>query len=250
MLNFLLKGVNFFKTPFMLAIRLLFSYKYFKFPDYSGESILLVCNGPSLKKVDFDKLIKIRSFGLNKIHLLYDRTRWRPEKIFIINGLVLNQLKQRIRKYPQKYIVDEKFQMMCNSKSALIHINNKPIEHNVFKKQVSLSASVSVFALQIILKLKPKEVFIIGLDHSFKLPKSKSSNKIEMYDGPDQNHFSENYFKNQLWGVPDLDKERLQFQTIELLSKELGIKIYDCTIDGKLNVFEKLDINNLYSKLE
>ena len=39
----------------------------------------VVGNGPSLKVEQLNKLIPEVSFGVNRIHLLYDQTRWRPD---------------------------------------------------------------------------------------------------------------------------------------------------------------------------
>lgn len=38
----------------------------------------VVGNGPSLKAEQLDKLIPEVSFGVNRIHLIYDQTKWRP----------------------------------------------------------------------------------------------------------------------------------------------------------------------------
>ena len=39
----------------------------------------VVGNGPSLKPEQLDKLIPEISFGVNRIHLIYDQTKWRPD---------------------------------------------------------------------------------------------------------------------------------------------------------------------------
>jgi hypothetical protein len=39
----------------------------------------VVGNGPSLKPDQLDKLIPEVSFGVNRIHLIYDQTKWRPD---------------------------------------------------------------------------------------------------------------------------------------------------------------------------
>jgi hypothetical protein len=39
----------------------------------------IVGNGPSLKPEQLDKLIPEVSFGVNRIHLMYDKTKWHPD---------------------------------------------------------------------------------------------------------------------------------------------------------------------------
>ena len=44
--------------------------------------IFLVANGPSLARTPLDKLIGEESWGLARIHLIYDQTDWRPTRYF------------------------------------------------------------------------------------------------------------------------------------------------------------------------
>jgi hypothetical protein len=66
---------------------------------------------------------------------------------------------------------------------------------------------VTYSCLQIAAFSKSKSVNIVGVDHSFKLnPKEvNKQHSIEGLVGEDENHFDPNYFKNQLWGLPDLN---------------------------------------------
>ena len=48
--------------------------------DSTDRRIFLVANGPSLAKTPLDKLIGEESWGLARIHLIYDKTDWRPTR--------------------------------------------------------------------------------------------------------------------------------------------------------------------------
>jgi hypothetical protein len=59
---------------------------------YQGEKAIILCNGPSLNKVDFDLVgSDCFTFGLNKINLLFDRSSFRPSCIVAVNPLVIEQ---------------------------------------------------------------------------------------------------------------------------------------------------------------
>ena len=45
----------------------------------------IVGNGPSLKAEQLDKLIPEVTFGVNRIHLIYDQTKWRPTHWIIMD---------------------------------------------------------------------------------------------------------------------------------------------------------------------
>ncbi len=60
---------------------------------FLGQRAIIMCNGPSLNKVDFNDLesYKIFTFGLNKINLLFTRTSFRPSVIVAVNPHVIEQ---------------------------------------------------------------------------------------------------------------------------------------------------------------
>ena len=59
--------------------------------DHNTDKILIVCNGPSLKKTPLDDFKNEFSIGLNKIHLIFEQTEWRPNIIVSSNKFVLQQ---------------------------------------------------------------------------------------------------------------------------------------------------------------
>jgi len=60
---------------------------------YSGKKAVILCNGPSLNRVNFDDLSSsgVFTFGLNKINLLFKRTDFRPSVIVAVNPHVIEQ---------------------------------------------------------------------------------------------------------------------------------------------------------------
>lgn len=54
------------------------------FRPYPGEPtngrIFLVGNGPSLRHFDYDVLIGEEAWGMNRIHMMYEQTSWRPTR--------------------------------------------------------------------------------------------------------------------------------------------------------------------------
>jgi hypothetical protein len=60
---------------------------------HRGAQALLLCNGPSLKEVDFARVDRSRFkvFGLNKIYLGFDMLGWEPDYLVAVNEKVLRQ---------------------------------------------------------------------------------------------------------------------------------------------------------------
>lgn len=234
-----------FRAYLLALLRPFFKSRYIHSLPLKGKTVLLVCNGPSLNHVDLNRFIAIQSFGLNKINLIFSNTDWRPNGIFIINGLVIRQMKEIINGSSDiPYYCDEKGILIGAKASKYIRFDAMTMgERGPFLK----SASVTVAALQILIQSKPKRIIIVGLDHSFVVKKSLKKNEIEKYKGDDINHFSKDYFKNQLWGAPDLEKERFQLSQLKSIAEELNVEILDATINGKLDVFKKISIDKAYS---
>ena len=86
------------------------------------------------------------------------------------------------------------------------------------------------------------------MDHNYKGHSAKKSiSKIEKFEGDDLNHFDPNYFKGNLWGTPNLFISEFGYKIARVFSEKNGVNIYDCTINGKCEIFEKKPINEIYS---
>ena len=83
---------------------------------------------------------------------------------------------------------------------------------------------------------------MFGVDHNFKT--SDTPADYVKRSGPDTNHFDPNYFKEgAYWGVPDLERSESAYDAARQAFEADGRKIYDATIGGKLQIFEKISID-------
>ncbi len=93
------------------------------------------------------------------------------------------------------------------------------------------------------------EVILIGVDHSFKAPGAPNDEVIS--EGADPNHFHPDYFgKGTRWNLPDLKNSELAYTYAKSSFENDGRRIVDATIDGKLQVFPKIDYKNLIGKYQ
>ena len=85
-------------------------------------------------------------------------------------------------------------------------------------------------------------MILFGVDHSFK-SKGRALDIVKA-EGEDENHFDPNYFANGVrWGIPDLDGSERDYQTAYEVFRANGRRIFDATIDGKLDVFPKIGLD-------
>ena len=101
-------------------------------------------------------------------------------------------------------------------------------------------AVVTYDAIQIAVYLGFKEIYLLGVDFSFcKDYKDKS------------NHFVENYYnKNSKTTVVTENEQLKAYQKAKQYAETHGIKIYNATRGGKLEVFERVDFDSLFEKGE
>ena len=99
-----------------------------------------------------------------------------------------------------------------------------------------------------------KEIILLGVDHSFAREKRKDGT-VEIHSNI-QNHF-EDYQSDSFWGngmkdedyvVFPLDFATMAFEKAREYADGHGIKIYNATRGGKLEVFERVNFDELFQE--
>lgn len=216
--------------------------------DLMGKDVLVVGNGPSLKRTELDKIPMV-SIGMNKINLLFDKTTWRPDIITCVNGLVTRQNVKFFNNTDIILILPARAWYLGVKKRRNV-LFVKAIDSGEFRNNISTGigysgATVTFTALQIAAYLRPKSVNIVGVDHNFK-NYERGRADIVKYEGDDDDHFDPNYFKGSLWGLPDLEGSEIAYKSAKYYYDTHNIPIIDYTIDGKCQVFVKDDVNKIY----
>lgn len=216
-----------------------------------NRTVLIVGNGPSLNSTNLEHIGGVH-IGMNKINLLFDKTEWRPDVIVSVNGLVIRQNRN--------FFNSTNIPLILPYKAILLGI--KPRKNIFFVKvggevnfqsfsqlnKLVAGATVTTNALQVASYLEATEINIVGVDHNFDY--TGKSNDISKMAGDDVNHFDPNYFKGQLWGNPDLIKSEEEYERANEIFKRKCVKVTDYTIKGKLTIFAKGKIADIYHKTD
>jgi hypothetical protein len=103
-------------------------------------------------------------------------------------------------------------------------------------------ATVTFVAMQIAYYLGYQRIVLVGVDHNF-VTKGRPHKEVES-DGADPNHFDPNYFgKGFRWQLPDLETSEIAYALARQKFEEDGRSIVDSTVDGKLQIFDKADLD-------
>lgn len=216
---------------------------------HKGEKAVILCNGPSLLKSDLSLLKGVKTFGLNKINLLFDKSDYRPTYIAAVNPFVI---EQNAAFYNQTEIP-----LFLNN-SGVQHVRSRgnvsflyPATQQKFARDCSVSIyegyTVTYVALQLAYHMGFEQVALIGCDHNF--AQSGPANKTVVSGEKDPSHFDPNYFAGGVkWQLPDLLQSEVSYTMAREVYEGSGRKVFNCTAGGKLEIFPRDDLMSFLGK--
>ena len=229
---------------------------------HKGKRAFIVATGPSLKIEDLDILKNEITLSCNKIFLAFDQTSWRPTFYSIIDRIVADELKNDICKIDsykilssvcRKYISNDDIYWLKDLPSPII--DHKRI--STFSKDISQGTygghTVVYTLMQIAYYIGITELYLIGLDFSFTKSKDTglrtSANEIILEQDNENNHFHKDYRPNKsLWTEPRLDVQYDAFKCAKKAFEEDGRKIYNASRMTALDVFERVEFENIFKE--
>ena len=212
---------------------------------YAGGPLLVVGNGPSLNRTPLDEFAKIPSIGMNKIDLIFPKVAWRPSLIASTNNVVVKQHAEVFAKSDIPIYLAWKCRWFAPKSPSIRYFNMSLSEK--FSEDASVrigsAATVTYPALQFAHYTGADPVIIVGVDHNF--DKTGKDNAYEKRTGADVNHFDPNYFKaGTYWGLPNLDASERVYLRARHAFEQVGRRVLDATVGGKLQIFEKIEIGD------
>lgn len=214
---------------------------------HANAKAVILCNGPSLLKVDFDLLQRsgVFCFGLNKINLLFDKTSFRPHCVVSVNPFVLEQNAPFYNQTDLPLFLDTHAAGFVKGRPnvAFMHSNVFPI----FSRDVSISVfqgyTVTFVAMQLAFHMGFRQVALVGADHTFAT--KGAANKTVVSGAKDESHFDPNYFAGGMkWQLPDLFQSEVAYTMARDMYASFGGAIVNATAGGELEVFERKEISD------
>lgn len=217
---------------------------------HTGKRCFIVANGPSLKETDLSLLKGEITIGMNRIYLLEKINGFKPT--YLVSVDIPVQLKQFFNEYNSvdtikfyNWNIRHKFSKQDN----LMFIKGSFSSRFSFDitKNVGNSKSVTYSCLQLAYYMGFNEVILIGKDHSYNTGGAAKGTRLIDSTGVESNHFIEGYYKKGMkWGMPDYKMEEYTYMLTKEAFEKNGRKVLDATINGKLNVFEKVEYKALF----
>ena len=219
---------------------------------YHGSRCFIVGNGPSLSSTDLDKLKGEICFATNRIYEIFDETEWRPIYYLVQDRKLIDLIKHEIIEQidiDNKYVGIDIFSDDLNVKNIkYLNVVSKPFYPKLPKFSSDASKkcyngwTITYTCIQLAAYMGFGKIYLIGVDHNY----SKTLNSDGTVTSQNiQDHFST---KDQILNTPALYKSTLSYEAAKQYADAHGIKIYNATRGGKLEVFERVDFDSLFDK--
>lgn len=222
---------------------------------HKGERCFIVANGPSLTVDDLELLKGEYSIGCNKIYYMFDKTEWRPDYYCILDI-------DYIKRYQDEIFSNVDMPVFTNNHVVKnIKESNKTGKNIIYAQQIlykefqawpdllrytygTKQGTVMSYVMAVALYMGFSEIYMIGMDNSattagnhFAGYKEDVSLEENLKRRVKENGWDESHWKNQT---------EFEMSRFKEYAEKYGIKIYNATRGGKLEVFQRKNLDECF----
>ena len=151
------------------------SLKQFK-DVHKGETCFIIGNGPSMTVEDLDKIheLGVKSFACNKIFLVFDETKWRPDYYFVSDSKIVKDIDFEATKLQKEHMFfPRKFKQEVGFGNFYELLEHEWLTHGDFStdahKGIYQCETIIAEAIQMAYYRGFSKVYIIGVDFSYNM---------------------------------------------------------------------------------
>jgi hypothetical protein len=223
---------------------------------YENNRCFIIGNGPSLTIQDLEKISAEYTFASNRIYSLFDKTKWRPTFYLCVDpeairmdSYILNSLKAHMKFFDvlgKKCIQDitEKTHFLYNH--SVFFVNpykiSKPFVSEDASKMLSMGQTVTFTSIQLAIYMGFKEIYLLGVDHNYA---KKIDSKGCVVEDSNVKNYCEGISNTKI-SVQFIDGTTAAYKASREYADLHGVKIYNVTRGGKLEVFDRIDFDRLF----
>lgn len=225
--------------------------------SHLGERCFVIGNGPSLKTEDLDLLTREYTFASNKIYLAFEKTKWRPTYYSVEDLLVAQNNAERITELTgtTKIFPNHMLRFIPRKHNHfytrwLPPKDNQSPERN-FSTDLSVGlcwgSTVTYSLIQMAVHMGFKEIYLLGIDHSY--VESKVKDKNALVSAGEVNHFHPDYRKpGERWHLPVLDRLEHSYNFAAEYCESIGVKVYNASRKTELKAFPLVSLDDVLSR--
>lgn len=228
---------------------------------YKGDRCFIIGNGPSLNNHDLSLLEGEKTFAVNSFYYKTRENGFKPTFFVVEDEMVMKENYEQFISYdvPFKFFPVEYskyhppapnvfyFRMNHGFYQDGSPYYNLPRFSSDPLKGLYCGQTVTYINMQLAFFMGFSEVYLIGMDFDYVIPKEhkrNGNNIVSTTDDP--NHFHKDYFGvGKTWRDPKLDRVAMNYHQAKISYESVGRKIYNATAGGKLEIFDRVDYENL-----
>lgn len=236
--------------------------------NYKGKRCFIIGNGPSLNKLDLTLLKDEFTFGVNAIYLNYEKMGFYPTFYVVEDDLVAADRKDEINNYHNSkykfFGTYLRYLLKPDENTLLLNVlrnygdeKNFPSFSTDIARRLWVGGSVTYLCLELAYFMGFEEVYMIGFDHNYVIPKTADISNVHEHGfdilstEDDPNHFHPDYFgKGYRWHDPRVDRMEQGFSKAREYFEKDGRKVYNATAGGHLEVFDRVTYEDLFKSKE
>lgn len=227
---------------------------------FQGKRCFILGNGGSLTEKDLEKLTGEYTFGCNRLYKMYDRLSWRPVFYCFYDVQRVRKIKKDMTYilenceylFTSSTIKDELDEAVIeNPKTYFVHMQKDryypqlPRFSENVDQQVYDGQTVLYMATQIAVYLGFHEIYYLGADNHYSVELNRDGTirrDSEMKDYPDG--MGEIELESSV--IPQIELTTMSFGAVKKYADAHGIRVFNATRGGKLDVFDRVDFDSLF----
>ncbi len=224
---------------------------------YRGRRAFLIGNGPSLNACDLSLLRDEITIGVNSIFFKADELGGLPTHYVVEDNFVAEDRADEINRLRGTNKWFGNYLRYCLQGDDVNWLNVR-MRYDAYPgfpffsldagREVWTGGSVTYICMQLAFYFGIRELYLIGFDHHYVVPKETEIDGVAYTSKTDDpNHFDPNYFgKGYRWHAPMTERMELGYRRAKQSFEQFGGRIYNATVGGRLEVFERVDYNSLF----
>ena len=230
--------------------------------SHKGERCFIIGNGPSLELKDLNALKDEFCFGMNRIYELFPKTSWRPQCYSIVDIYMIQRNIKKIQNMEVPIVLADVTAKKYITSDSNIHLINvcdpftiekytdKVVNKIKFSDKADICLrqgyTVTYICIQLAVYMGFKEIYLIGMDHSFS--RSIGSNGKVIVNKSIKNHF---YSGGDSVDVCQFTNGvEYAYAMARKECEKRGIIIKNATRGGYLEVFERINLDEIINAKE
>jgi len=243
---------------------------------HTGEKVVLIGNGPSLAETNLDLIQEknIPSIAMNRINLIFPKTRWRPTYYLFASSNIFHPLWGEEWKSSINYMIEtgipvflrDEYKDIFPKKDNIYYFKAKDFI-DIWKRKMAIRKiyeAINLFAPSIHVPEinMPEKVFSKDPDRylskfstsmliAYQLAYYMDFSKILLVGcdvnwkksvdkkGADPNHFSKNYGASLPFGNLDSELVLLGHSIAKKEFEEKDVEIINCSVESQLTIFKR-----------